>query len=91
MAKRSGQWARVTLDEHVATTSPNVDVLDLDSARTRLATVDPRKTQIAELRFFDGLSLAETGQALGVSVATVEREWQTARAWLYAALTADAR
>ncbi|HWB31451.1 MAG TPA: ECF-type sigma factor [Vicinamibacterales bacterium] len=91
MAKRSGRWARVTLDEHVATTGPDVDVLDLDRALTRLATFDPRKTQIAELRFFGGLSLAETGQALGVSVATVEREWQTARAWLYAALTADAR
>jgi RNA polymerase sigma factor (TIGR02999 family) len=91
MAKRSGQWARVTLDEYVAATGPNVDVLDLDRALTRLATFDPRKTQIAELRFFGGLSLAETGQALGVSVATVEREWQTARAWLYAALTADAQ
>jgi RNA polymerase sigma factor (TIGR02999 family) len=91
MAKRSGRWARVTIDEHVATTGPDVDVLDLDRALTRLATFDPRKTQIAELRFFGGLSLAETGQALGVSVATVEREWQTARAWLYAALTADAR
>jgi RNA polymerase sigma factor (sigma-70 family) len=65
-----------------------VDVLDLDRALTRLATLDARKTQIAELRFFGGLSLAETGATLGISVATVEREWQTARAWLYAALAA---
>jgi hypothetical protein len=49
----------VTLDDHVATTGPDVDVLDLDRALTRLATFDPRKTQIAELTFFGGLSLAE--------------------------------
>jgi RNA polymerase sigma-70 factor (ECF subfamily) len=87
MAKRSGQWARVTLDERVAgMPARDVDVLDLDNALTRLAEFDPRKSQIAELRFFAGFSLAETGQALGISVATVEREWQTARAWLYGAM-----
>jgi RNA polymerase sigma factor (TIGR02999 family) len=90
MAKRSGRWARVTLDDRPATDEAGVDVLDLDRALTRLATLDPRKTQIAELRFFGGLSLAETGTALGLSVATVEREWQTARAWLYAALNPPA-
>lgn len=87
MAKRSGQWARVTLDEHVAEApTRDVDVLDLDRSLTQLAEIDPRKSQIAELRFFAGLSLAETGQALGISVATVEREWQTARTWLYRAM-----
>ena len=87
MAKQSGQWARVTLDEHVAKApTRDVDVLDLDHSLTRLAEIDPRKSQIAELRFFAGLSLAETGQALGISVATVEREWQTARTWLYRAM-----
>jgi len=64
-----------------------VEVLDLDRALAELATFDPRKSQIAELRFFGGLSLDETGQVVGVSVATVEREWQAARAWLYARLT----
>jgi RNA polymerase sigma factor (TIGR02999 family) len=88
MAKRSGQWARVTLDDQPAASRSDVDVLDLDRALTRLATLDARKMQIAELRFFGGLSLAETGATLGISVATVEREWQTARAWLYAALAA---
>ena len=85
--KRSGQWARVTLDESVAEHDPrNVDVLDVDAALTDLATFDARKGQVAELRFFGGLTLEETGHVLGLSVATVEREWKVARAWLYARL-----
>jgi RNA polymerase sigma-70 factor, ECF subfamily len=87
MAKRSGQWARVTLAEDVAQSpGPNLDVLDLDAALTRLEQFDPRKSQIAELRFFGGLSLKETGEALSLSISSVERDWQAARAWLYAAL-----
>jgi RNA polymerase sigma factor (TIGR02999 family) len=83
MAKRSGQWARVTLDDFVRATPPvSVDVLDLDAALTRLAAFDPRKSQLAELRFFGGLSLAEAGEAVGISIATAERDWQAARAWL---------
>jgi RNA polymerase sigma factor (TIGR02999 family) len=90
MAKRSGQWVRVTLDEGVADLAPpDVQVLDLDRALVRLAELDGRKSRIAELRFFGGLSLAEVGHVLGISVATVEREWQTARAWLYAALKGE--
>jgi RNA polymerase sigma factor (TIGR02999 family) len=86
-AKRSGQWARVTLDESLAKhQSRDVDVLDLDAALTDLATFDARKSQVAELRFFGGLTLQETGHLLGLSVATVEREWKVARAWLYARL-----
>ncbi|HET9832810.1 MAG TPA: ECF-type sigma factor [Vicinamibacterales bacterium] len=85
--KRSGRWARVTLDESLAEHQPrDVDVLDLDTALTELATFDARKSQVAELKFFGGLTLDETGQLLGLSVATVEREWQVARAWLYARL-----
>jgi len=91
MAKRSGTWARVTLDERVAEMpAPDVELLDLDAVLTRLATFDPRKSQIAELRFFGGLSLHETAQVLHLSVATVERDWQAARAWLYAALKGTA-
>jgi len=83
MAKRSGRWARVTLDDGVRAASPvNVDVLDLDAALTRLAAFDARKCQLAELRFFGGLSLEEAGETLGISLATAERDWQTARAWL---------
>ena len=87
MAKRSGRWARVTLDEELAQGQAEVDVLDLDHALSALAAFDARKSQVAELRFFGGLSLEETGHVLGISVATVEREWQAARAWLYARLT----
>jgi RNA polymerase sigma factor (TIGR02999 family) len=89
MAKRSGRWARVTLDTAEALTRPaELDVLDLDAALTRLAAFDERKSRIAELRFFGGLSLEETGQALGVSVATVVRDWRAARAWLFKTLSA---
>ena len=88
MTKRSGRWARVTLDEGVAQRKAHeVDVLDLDHALVELATFDRRKSQIAELRFFGGLSLEEVGHVINLSVATVEREWQAARAWLYARLT----
>jgi RNA polymerase sigma factor (TIGR02999 family) len=87
MAKRSGGWARVTLDDSVGWLQPRaVDVLDLDRALSELGVLDARKCQIAELRFFAGLSLEEAGHACGLSVATVEREWQAARAWLYARL-----
>ena len=87
MAKRSGRWVRVSLhDGAAAVHPPDAEILDLDAALTRLAGIDPRKTRIAELRFFGGLSLQETAHVLGLSVATVERDWQVARAWLYAAL-----
>jgi RNA polymerase sigma factor (TIGR02999 family) len=87
MAKRSGEQVRVTLDERIGpATSPDIDVLALDQALTRLAAFDGRKSAVAELRFFGGLSVEETSEVLGISVATVGREWQAARAWLYAAL-----
>jgi RNA polymerase sigma factor (TIGR02999 family) len=79
----SGQWARVTLDEALrATPAVDVDLLDLDAALTRLAAFDPRNSQLAELRFFGGLSLEEAADAVGISRATAERDWQAARAWL---------
>jgi RNA polymerase sigma-70 factor, ECF subfamily len=87
MAKRWGRWVRVSLHDAAATVHPpDAEILDLDAALTRLAAIDPRKTRIAELRFFGGLSLQETAHVLGLSIATVERDWQVARAWLYAAL-----
>jgi RNA polymerase sigma-70 factor (ECF subfamily) len=84
MAKRSGRWTRVSVadvaaDEH----HRDVDVLDLHGALDELAAFDRRKSDVAELRFFGGLSLQETGRVLGISMATVEREWQAGRAWLY--------
>ena len=66
----------------------DIDVLDLDDALTRLAAIDVRKSRIAELRFFGGLSLEEAADVLELSLATVERDWQFARAWLFDALSA---
>ena len=88
MAKRSGGWTRVTLDDATARREPTaVDVLDVDAALSELASFDRRKSRVAELRFFGGLSLADIAQAQGISRATVEREWQAARAWLHRRLT----
>lgn len=88
VAKRAGRLVKVELQDDLAVVAaPDIDVLALDEALTRLAAFDARKTAVAELRFFSGLSVEETAQVLGVSVATVEREWQVARAWLYSALT----
>ncbi len=87
-AKRSGMLSRVTLDPEVAVTQPvDIDILDLDAALARLAAFDDRKSRIAELRFFGGLSLKEAGEVLNISLATVERDWQVARAWLFDALS----
>ena len=89
-SKRSGQWSRVSLDATVATGRPyDLDLLDLDTALTKLAAVDARKGRIAELRFFAGLSLEEAGHVLQVSPRTVERDWEAARAWLFKTLSGD--
>ena len=89
-SKRSGQWSRVSLDPAAAVERRfDVDLLDLDTALTRLAVLDPRKSRIAELRFFAGLSLEEAGHVLQVSPRTVERDWEAARAWLFKALSGD--
>ena len=64
----------------------DVDVLALDEALTRLAEFDPEQAQIVELRYFGGLTVEETAEAVGVSPATVKRQWAMARAWLKQAL-----
>ncbi|MFN2445554.1 MAG: sigma-70 family RNA polymerase sigma factor [Vicinamibacterales bacterium] len=90
-AKRGGGATKVDLDhDHVAhdLTTPLVDVLGLDEALTALALFDERLGRVVELRFFAGLSIAETAAALGVSPATVERDWTVAKAWLHQRLTA---
>jgi RNA polymerase sigma factor (TIGR02999 family) len=90
--KRSGRWSRVTLgDALVQARAPDVDVLDLHAALERLAQLDARKSQVAELRFFGGLSLEEAAECIGVSLATVERDWQSARAWLFKELSGPTR
>jgi RNA polymerase sigma-70 factor, ECF subfamily len=81
--KRWGDKARVTLDEAlVHGGEQSVDLLALDSALERLAALDPEQARIVELRFFGGLTVEETADALGVSPATVKRHWTVARAWL---------
>ena len=72
----------------VAASEPGADLLAVDMAIDMLAIEDPRKAQVVELRFFGGLSIEETAEALGISVRTVHTDWALARAWLYRTLTA---
>jgi RNA polymerase sigma factor (sigma-70 family) len=65
----------------------DIDILALDEALTRLATIDPQQSRVVELRFFGGLTMEETAEVLHISPATVGRDWTLAKAWLYAALT----
>ena len=91
-AKRGGAPDRVTLDEGLlADEGPSIDVLALDEALTSLATLDPEQARIVELRYFGGLTVEETAEAVGVSPATVKREWAMARAWLKRALRGEPR
>src|SRR5262245_55632071 len=88
MAKRSGQWMRVELDDaQLPTTQHGFDVLTMDELLARLAAFDPRKSRVIELRYFGGLSLDETATVLQISRATVDRDWRAARAWLAQQLT----
>jgi RNA polymerase sigma factor (TIGR02999 family) len=81
--KRWGDKARITLEEQLVQGGErSVDLLALDQAIERLAALDPEQAQIVELRFFGGLTVEETAEALGISPATVKRHWTVARAWL---------
>jgi RNA polymerase sigma factor (TIGR02999 family) len=83
-AKRGGAAQQVSLDEAVTIHEDrSAELIALDEALKNLAEIDPRKSQIVELRFFGGLNAKETAEALKVSQRTVEREWNSARAWLY--------
>jgi RNA polymerase sigma factor (TIGR02999 family) len=89
-AKRGGDVCYLNLDETVAFSNPiNLDVLELDRALSELAELDEQQSRIVELRFFAGLSIEDTSEVLGISPATVKRDWITARAWLYRALTGE--
>lgn len=82
-AKRGAGAPRLTLDPDVALPQArDVDLVALDDALNQLAALDPQQSRLVELRFFGGLSIEETSVVLGVSPATVKREWATARAWL---------
>lgn len=85
--KRGGAAVTEVFDEEkMAAELPAVDILALDEALARLEALEPRLSRIVEMRFFAGLSVEETAAALEVSERTVKREWQKARAFLYAEL-----
>jgi len=98
--KRGGAPARVTLDDQVAVeggsdrqafgAARDVELLALDEALTRLSALDPELVRLVELRYFGGLTVEETAEALASSPATVKRQWAVARAWLKRALDAPA-
>lgn len=87
-AKRGSGERPVSLAEPLAVSpEPNKDLVALDEALSRLAKHDPQRSQIVELRFFGGLSNEESAAVLGISRATVQRQWAGARAWLYRELS----
>jgi RNA polymerase sigma-70 factor, ECF subfamily len=90
--KRGGKWSQVTVsllnDIPGETTDADAAVIDLDRALTDLAALDPQQARVVELRYFGGLTIEETAAAMNLSIATVKREWSTARLWLKRALEA---
>ena len=85
--KRGGGVSVTSLDGYALTSEPSLDIVALDEALQQLAEADPRQCRVVELRFFGGLSVEETAEALGISPATVKRDWTTAKAWLHHALS----
>lgn len=84
LAQKRDGGLRVTLGEDlIATEGREVDVLAVDAALSQLARLDAQQARIVELRYFGGLSIQETSDALGVSEATIKRDWAIARAWLH--------
>jgi RNA polymerase sigma factor (TIGR02999 family) len=82
-AKRGGDTRRISLDDvdHFAA-APEIDLIALDEALRRLERLDPQQGRIVEMRYFSGLTIEEIAEAIGVSPATVKRDWSMARAWL---------
>ena len=82
--KRGGEWRRISIAPDAAAESgvELVDALDLDAALSKLAELSPLQARVAELRFFVGLNVPETAEALGTNPTQVKREWAVARLWL---------
>jgi len=90
-AKRGGQPTRVELeDAHQPSEAVDVDLVALHEALNQLETIDERQSRIVELRYFGGLSVEETAEVLGMSEATVKRDWRVAKLWLRRALDNEA-
>ncbi|MCG8407804.1 MAG: sigma-70 family RNA polymerase sigma factor [Phycisphaerales bacterium] len=82
-AKRGGGWNRLTLDEAVTPhENKTLDLIALDDALVKLRELSERQCRVVELRFFCGMTIAETAEALGLGSTTVEDDWHMARAWL---------
>jgi len=91
-AKRGGGMTPMTLVDVAGTSSPRgIDVIALDDALARLASLYPEQGRLVELRYFGGLTIDETGEAMGISPATVKRQWTVARAWLLRDLKGEAK
>ena len=82
-AKRGGGAAKVSLENAMCISKENAtDVLAVDETLSRLAAIDPQEAKIVELRVFGGLTVEEVAEVLGISAATVKRDWTMAKAWL---------
>ena len=89
--KRGGQAEHIMLEEAlVPVQERSAELLALDAALTRLGAVDARKSRVVELRFFAGLTIEETAEAMGLNAATVRRDWTIAKAWLHRAISRGA-
>jgi RNA polymerase sigma factor (TIGR02999 family) len=87
--KRSGGAIQVTLNDALIVSEDHLeDVLILDECLEKLAAVDPQQSRLVELRFFAGMTVEETAEVMGISTATVKREWSHAKAWLIRAMKA---
>jgi RNA polymerase sigma factor (TIGR02999 family) len=90
-SKRGGGAQRISLDEGAVVAKPRArELLLLDEALNSLATIDPRRSQVVELRYFGGLNNEEIAEVLKISENTVMRDWNMARAWLYQELSGSA-
>jgi RNA polymerase sigma factor (TIGR02999 family) len=86
--KRGGGAGKITLEETQALQEQtSIDIIALDGALDRLTAMDAQQGKIVELRFFGGLTIEDTSEVLGISPATVKRDWVTARAWLHREIT----
>ena len=90
--KHGGELQQVPLEDAAGMSQQRAaELLALDEALDELARFDERKKRVVELRYFAGLSLEETAEVLGISLMTVRRDWQTAKAWLFRRLKNDDR
>lgn len=89
-AKREGRWQQVELTDTLAISGDRLDeILAIDEALSRLATFDPRRSKVVEMRFFGGMTEQEAAEVLGVAPRTVKRDWSVAKAWLHGELVSS--